>query len=98
MGRLPISQNGTVRKNIIISKTLYESTLEIALELGLSYPEYIRKLLISEIKRVSEPPNTIPVNLSSNLNLEHVNYIGFRKRKEIHKIMRMMRRLLWDED
>jgi len=41
----------TVRKNLVISKRLYLKSAAIANDMGITYPDYVRMLIASDVKK-----------------------------------------------
>lgn len=87
----------SVRKTIFLSESLYKETSFIASNLGLNYAEYIRRLLSKEVDKMTGPPE-LPKKLkrSEILAYEPSNFIGFKKRQDLIKVVQQMRRIIWD--
>lgn len=91
MSRSMISYEGVIRKHITIGKKVYSKSLNIAEEEGLTFPKYIRKLLVNDIKRREKAPEIPILNLTP---MEIKSSLGTRKRAELIKIMHLIRNII----
>jgi len=83
-----------IRKNIYIGEKLYYESLQIAQDLSLSYPEYIRLLLLHDVKRRKNPPDLKRIDQNKYYNGLELNVWSQKKRAELIRIMYMIQRML----
>lgn len=68
----------TVRKNLVISKALFEISSEISNILGLTYPDYVRTLIANDVKEYIKYKQS-STNSNANLDSTETTVPKYRK-------------------